>query len=531
MISLGLLDCTLRDGGFVNDWNFGFGSIKSIVSRLDYAGVDIIEVGFIDERRAYDENRSIFPDTSSILPVFQSINKPKAVIVGMIDYGTCSVNKISNQQDSCLDGIRVIFKKENTDEALEFLGQIKEKGYKIFINPVSITGYTDAEASALIGKINKIKPYAVSIVDTYGLMHSKEMMNYFDIFNKELERDIVLGYHAHNNFQMAYANSIVLMNKKTDRQIFIDGSLYGMGKSAGNACTELLAMYMNEFCGRNFSIHQIQEAIDVDIIKEFAKKPWGYNFEYYIAALNDCHPSYVQYLLDKKTLSVKSVNEILAKINNDKKLSFDKQLAENLYREYQDHYCDDALTVEALKNEFSNKKLLLLGPGRTLQDNYADIDSFVRDNNPVIVSINFINELFPIGFVFMGNAKRYSQFFHQIYGENAKVKSICTSNITEFGRKIDYTVNYSPLLSDAQVIRDNPLIMFLHLLKNIGITELWLAGFDGYTHDNSLNYYSDYIRFLYCQDDVVLRNEAIKKELCDISQFMRISSLTPTIYL
>ncbi|MDR2407753.1 MAG: pyruvate carboxyltransferase, partial [Bacteroidales bacterium] len=57
-----LLDCTLRDGGFVNDWNFCFGSIKSIISRLDYAGVDIIEVGFIDERRSYDENRSIFPD-------------------------------------------------------------------------------------------------------------------------------------------------------------------------------------------------------------------------------------------------------------------------------------------------------------------------------------------------------------------------------------------------------------------------------------------------------------------------------------
>jgi len=531
MISPLLLDCTLRDGGFVNDWNFGFGSIKSIISRLDYAGVDIIEVGFIDERRAYDENRSIFPDTKSILPIFQTINKPKAIIVGMIDYGTCSIDKVSNQIESCLDGIRVIFKKNDQDKAVEFLGQLKDKGYKIFVNPVSITSYTNEEASVLIEKINKIKPYAVSIVDTYGLMHSKELLEFFEIFNQKLERDIILGYHAHNNFQMAYANSITLMNKIFDRRLSVDSSLFGMGKSAGNACTELLAMYMNEFCGRNFNVHQIQEAIDVDILKEFDKKAWGYNFEYYIAALNDCHPSYVQYLLDKKTLSVKSVNEILANIITEKKLSYDKQLVENLYREYQDRYCDDALTIETLGNEFSNKKILLLGPGKTLHDNFTVIEDFIKENKPVIISINFLNESFPIDFVFMGNSKRYSQFFHKIYGENTIVKIICTSNITEAGKKIDFMVNYSSLLADDQVIRDNPLVMFIHLLKNIGIKEIWLAGFDGYTQDNSINYYGEYVRLLYCQDNVVLRNDAIKKELCDISQFMRITSLTPTKYL
>jgi len=531
MISPLLLDCTLRDGGFVNDWNFGFGSIKSIISRLDYAGVDIIEVGFIDERRSYDEDRSIFPDTKSILPVFQSISKPKSIIVGMIDFGTCTIDKVSNQQESCLDGIRVIFKKNDQDKAIEFLGQIKEKGYKIFVNPVSITGYTDEEVSVLIDKINKIKPYAVSIVDTYGLMHSKELLNYFDIFNQKLEKDIILGYHAHNNFQMAYANSITLLNKNLDRPITIDGSLYGMGKSAGNACTELIAMYMNEFCGRNFNINQIQEAIDVDILKEFDKKPWGYNFEYYIAALSDCHPSYVQYLLDKKTLSVKSVNEILSKIKIEKKLSYDKQLIENLYCEHQDRHCDDTLAIEALKKEFSSRKSLLLGPGKTLHDNYANINDFIKSNNPIIISINFLNESFPVDYVFMGNAKRYSQFFHKLYGENTKVKIICTSNITEAGRKIDFLVNYSSLLANDQVIRDNPLVMFLRLLKNIGLSEIWLAGFDGYVQDNSVNYYGDYLKLLYCQDNVILRNEAIKKELCEIQQFIRISSLTPTRYL
>ena len=526
-----LLDCTLRDGGFVNDWNFGFGSIKSIISRLDCAGVDIIEVGFIDERRPYDENRTIFPDTKSLLPVFRGHKKSKALIIGMIDYGTCDIEKISCQSESCLDGIRLIFKKRDQNDALHFLEQIKNKGYKIFVNPVSITEYTFEEIHTLLEKINNLKPYAVSIVDTYGLMHTRELMNYYDAFDKKLDAGIILGYHAHNNFQMAYANSIELMNRNSDRVTSIDGSLYGMGKSAGNACTELLAMYMNECCGRNFDIYQLQEAIDVDILKEFTKKPWGYNFEYYIAALHDCHPSYVQYLLDKKTVSVKAVNDILKKINSTDRLSFNKQLVERLYLEYQNQFCDDTLAVKALQEELLNKRILLIGPGKTTQDYYTVIDSFVRENNPTVVSINFLNELFPIDYVFMGNAKRYSQFFHEIYREKTIKKIICTSNITGMGREIDYVVNYSALLEDEPAIRDNPLVMFLNLLRNIGVKEVSLAGFDGYTQDNHKNYYDDYVRLLYCQENVVLRNEAIRKKLCELSRFMKISSLTPTRYM
>jgi 4-hydroxy 2-oxovalerate aldolase len=304
-----------------------------------------------------------------------------------------------------------------------------------------------------------------------------------------------------------------------------------MGKSAGNACTELLAMYMNEFGGRNFNMSQLQEAIDVDILKEFDKCPWGYNFQYYIAALNDCHPFYVQYLLNKKALSVKSINEIVQQIPQDKKLSYDKDHIEKLYIDYQTRYCDDAEVIVLLKQDFSKKKLLLLGPGKTLQDYKETIREFIRINNPLVLSVNFLNDSYPIDYVFMGNAKRYSQFFHKIYGEDCEAKIICTSNITEAGKKIDYMVNYSGLLAKVDAIRDNPLIMLLHLLIKVEVPELWIAGFDGYDKDNSVNYYGEYVRFLYCQDNVVLRNDAIKNELNRISPQLKVSSLTPTRYI
>ena len=138
-----LLDCTLRDGGYVNDWEFGYDNIVNIYERLVSAKVDIIEVGFIDERRLYDVNRSIFPDTESVGRTFRKLGKGSSVIVGMIDYGTCGIEKVQEQQDSFLDGIRVIFKKEKMHQAIDFCKLVKAKGYKVFAQAVSITSYDD----------------------------------------------------------------------------------------------------------------------------------------------------------------------------------------------------------------------------------------------------------------------------------------------------------------------------------------------------------------------------------------------------
>lgn len=106
-----VLDCTLRDGGYINDWAFGHNVITAIYKRLEKAGVEFIEVGFLDGRRQYDNNRSIFPDTKSLNKVFADVEKHHAIPVAMIDYGTCPIENIGPASESFIDGIRVIFKK------------------------------------------------------------------------------------------------------------------------------------------------------------------------------------------------------------------------------------------------------------------------------------------------------------------------------------------------------------------------------------------------------------------------------------
>lgn len=532
MSRLYLLDCTLRDGGYVNDWEFGAGSIKSVFSRLDSAGVDAIEVGFVDARRAYDPNRSIYPDTKSIEPVFDGMQKPSAMVVAMIDYGTCPIESVAPKSQSHLDGIRVIFKKHLQDQALDFCRQIKEKGYKVFVNPVSVTTFSDDEMRVLIDKINKISPYAVTIVDTYGLMHSDKLLHYCKIMNERLDKNIILGYHAHNNFQLAYSNTIAVMENVKGRDLSIDGTLFGMGKSAGNACTELVAMYMNERFGKSYDINQIQEAIDIDITKEFAKKEWGYRPMFYISALNECHPNYVTQLLEKKTLSIKQINEILSRLprEGDKNLLYDKDLCERLYQEFQNTEIDDSRDIERLRAELAGKEILLIGPGKSIKEREAEIDSYIKEKGPVVFSVNFLNDEFPVDYVFMGNSKRYSQFFSRIYAQSERAKVVCASNVTEAKEKVDYVVNFANLKSDVDAIYDNPLVLLLNLCARLGVKSVALAGFDGYSDKIDECYYSEYAKLLYDKRNVGLRNSELKKFIASFKGRIEIKAITPSKY-
>lgn len=530
MKAIKILDCTLRDGGYVNDWNFGLGTIESIISRLDKARIDIVEIGFLDDRRKYDENRSILPDTDSIKPIFKNLDIQNAMILAMIDYGTCDIKALTHQKDSVLDGIRVIFKKKDYPEALKFCAEIKKKGYKLSLQPVSVTTYSDSEMIELLKKVNEVAPYSVSIVDTYGLMHKKELLHYFNLMDKNLTAETLIGYHSHNNFQLAYANCTELMAVDSDRELIVDGSLYGMGKSAGNACTELLTMHMNENYGGRYNLDQLLEAIDVDIMKEYAKQYWGYSFKHFIAASNDCHPDYVSNLLNKKTLSVKSINEIIAKIEPANKLTFNRDVMENLYLEYQNKIIEDSGAYAGLSAELGQRDILIIAPGKSIETHAEKIRSFIKEKNPVIITINFINDDFNPDYVFMGNAKRYSQFFSKIY-RNLNVKVICTSNVSESNKKIDYKFNFISLVNKNEHIRDNPTLMLLKILIKMNIKEAYLAGFDGYSADDSTNYPGEYIQFLYCDDNVVLRNEAVKKALLLIEKEIKLNFLTPTIYV
>lgn len=525
-----LLDCTLRDGGYINDWNFGHDNLVSVFERLVDAGVDIIEIGFLDDRREFDINRSIMPDTDSVGKIFGELDRKQAMVVGMIDYGTCALSNIAPAKDSFLDGIRVIFKKHLREQAMAYCGELKKLGYKVFAQLVSVTSYDDDEMLDLVRLANHYKPYAVSMVDTYGLMHQNNLMHYFKLLDKNLDPEIGLGYHAHNNFQMGYANCIAMLSNPTERTMVVDGSIYGMGKSAGNAPIELIAMHMNHALGKDYRISQILEAIDANIIQFYTPAAWGYNMFYYLAASNDCHPNYVSYLMEKRTLSVKSINELLGKLEGEKKLLYDKNYIEALYVDYEKNEINDEEDRIALGNALRGKNILVLGPGATMESDAVKkkIIRYVKEEHPTVISINYIPKSFRPDYVFLSNSKRYLQLATKLSRTSQTI--IATSNLTETTTgAFAYRLNYGSLIDLNTEIIDNSLVMLLKALISIGVDKVQLAGFDGYSLRAS-NYVQASMEYDFIKKKVSYLNTYVTEFLDSVKDQITVEFLTKSHY-
>ncbi len=531
MKEIKLLDCTLRDGGFVNNWNFGHGDMVNLFERSVSAGIDYIEIGFLDSREEFNMDRSITPDTDGMNRLFGELDHGASKIFGMIDYGTCPIERICDAKDSILDGIRVMVKKKTRYEALEFCGELKKKGYMVFAQPVSITGYTDEEMTDLVEHINVLKPFAMSIVDTYGLLDQTDLLHYFDLIDSRLDKNVMVGYHAHNNFQLAYSNSIALMNRDTDRGLLIDGSAFGIGKSAGNCPLELLTMYADEHLGKHYDTSQILEMIDTSIRNIYAKSPWGYQMQYYLCASNDCHPKYSQYLMKKKTLSIKSINEILKMIEPSERLAFNEEYIEKLYLDYQDNAINDEAAIKSLRDIFRGKQLLLIGPGRSIKDNIGKIHTFAAETGSIVISINYNFDGIRSDYVFLTNSKRYMQLSTGLekLRQNG-LKIIATSNVTPANGNFDYQVDYSSLIDTGCSIPDNSLPMLLRLLMKTGAKSAALAGFDGYQDRAGVNYFNADMEYDFAKDYAFELNDYTRGVIATMRKNMDITFVTESEY-
>ena len=148
MSKIQLLDCTLRDGGYINNFRFAKDAIRKILQQLTHAGLDIVECGFLEDGE-YDEDTSIFNAAEQIASLLPN-EHGRTMFVAMVCYGEYDLSQLSPCTRNSIDGIRVTFHYDEVEGALEYCREIKEKGYKVFVQPVGTSSYTDIQLLHLI---------------------------------------------------------------------------------------------------------------------------------------------------------------------------------------------------------------------------------------------------------------------------------------------------------------------------------------------------------------------------------------------
>ena len=517
MSKIQLLDCTLRDGGYCNDWTFGQDNIHSIINGLLEANIDLIECGYLSQKQEYNIDRTQYSSFEQLSRFIPADKEGKSFVV-MINYGEFNIDDIPVYDGSSVDGIRVCFHKKKRFDALEYCKQVAEKGYKVFIQGMVSLSFTDEEFIDFIKRSNEIKPYAFYIVDSFGMMKSKDLLRLFYIVEHNLDSSISIGFHSHNNMQLAYSNCLLMTQVQSDRPIIIDSSVYGMGRGAGNLNTEIFTEYLNENHNANYKLKPMLVIVD-DILDSFYKKNyWGYSLPNYISAKNNAHPNYAKILDDKKTLTVEDMENIFLLMEEDKKVEFDSKYIEELYVKYLDAGKVQHEHKGELEQQLKGKTIILVAPGKS---SVEEMDK-IKHEDGVVISVNFDYTL--SDYIFLSNLRRYRELPMDKYK-----KCIVTSNIASDG--VYMQTKYRSLLNNVEAVKDNAGLMAIRFLMNYDISEIKLAGFDGYSHDTMENYADKNMEVITRNAILDAMNVGMKSVIKEYSKRVKISFLTTPKYV
>ena len=480
-----LLDCTLRDGAYLIDKKFGDPVIHGIINGLVAAKTDLIEIGFLQDE-GMGEGKTVF-HTSADAEKYIPAERGESLFTVLADYSRYTVSELDDYTGRSFDAVRECFFKHERQGAIEACRQIKKKGYLLFVQPVDILGYTDAELIEFIGQINEVEPYCLSIVDTFGSMYADDLDRVFTIIDHNLIRSCKIGFHSHNNLQMSSALSQEFLRiSYGKREVVVDATISGMGRGAGNTPTELVMQYMVDKLGCSYDIDAVLDIIDNYMENIRTRCQWGYSTPFFIAGCYSAHVNNIAYLKQKNSIRSKDIRYILNKIGAVKRKRYDYDLLENTYVDYLHSEIDDSDSMERLGKAIGGRNVLILAPGRTIATCAEQIDEFIQREDPVVIAINFIPKGIGIDYLYLSNAKRYDYWRNQRVFKD--VKKIMTSNLVQQSGA-DCVVSFHRLIKCGFAHVDNSALMLLRLLDQLSVRSVGIAGLYGY---NSVNREANY---------------------------------------
>jgi 4-hydroxy 2-oxovalerate aldolase len=279
-----ILDCTIRDGGLVNNWDFSVEFVQDLYNGLSEAGVEYMEIGYKNSPRllnATEPNPWRFLDDNflkEIIPV-----KKYTKLSALVDIGRVDPNDILPREQSVLDMIRVACYIRELDKGLELVQMFHDLGYETTLNIMALSSVPENQLMEAFALINESPVDVVYVVDSFGSLDPADIEHLVKKFKTNLPNK-KLGIHTHNNMQLAFANTLAAMKAGVT---FLDSSVYGMGRAAGNCHTELLVSYIQN---AKYELKPVLGIIEKHMLEMRNKWEWGYIIPYMISGVLNEHP-------------------------------------------------------------------------------------------------------------------------------------------------------------------------------------------------------------------------------------------------
>ncbi|MFH1190500.1 MAG: aldolase catalytic domain-containing protein [Candidatus Omnitrophota bacterium] len=281
-----IFDCTIRDGGLINDHDFSDDFVRAVYRSLSEAGVDYMEIGYKNSKKLFSGEKYgkwKFCDDETIRSVTDGISSRMKLSV-MVDVGRVDMADVKPKKDSPVDMIRVASYVKDIDKAIHLVNQFHDKGYETTVNIMAISRALDNEITEALEQLEKeSKADVIYIVDSFGSLY-QETTEFLVKKAKGIIRTKEVGIHAHNNQQLGFSNTIEGIIHGVN---YVDGTVYGLGRAAGNCPLELLIGFLKN---PKYDIRPVLDLISREFIPLRQKMEWGYIIPYAITGMLDEHP-------------------------------------------------------------------------------------------------------------------------------------------------------------------------------------------------------------------------------------------------
>jgi len=289
-----VLDCTIRDGGLINNHEFEDKFVRAVYKALAEAGVDYMEIGYKNSKRLFNPKQFgkwKFCDDEDILRVIDGIKSSTKLSV-MVDVDRVDVEDVKPKKDSPVDMIRVAAYVKDIDKAIFLVNHFAEKGYETTVNIMAISKALDNELTEALHQLEEeSKADVIYIVDSFGSLY-QETVEFLIKKAKAIIKSKEIGIHTHNNQQLGFGNTIEAIIHGAN---YVDATVFGLGRAAGNCPLELILGFLKN---PKFDIRPVLDLISKEFIPLREKIEWGYIIPYAITGILDEHPRAAMALRD-----------------------------------------------------------------------------------------------------------------------------------------------------------------------------------------------------------------------------------------